>query len=195
MNFQNIEGATPLDQDEIDGLIPRHIKFQSELNEWELENIISAETWLLGLDLSPDEILMVDFVLNLHVKMFDQTWKWAGNFRRSAKNIGVESYKIQSELKNLLDDVQYQIKNKTYAEDEILLRLHHRLVFIHCFANGNGRHARLYTDTLAKSLRLIPFSWGKVNLSTMSETRKLYIQSLRMSDKGDYSFLRNFIRS
>ncbi len=192
MKFDYPIGATPLDPDEIAGLIPTHITAQAQLNEWEQVNIIKAETWLFTTKHST--ILTTAFLQRLHKKMFDQTWRWAGKFRQTDKNIGINWMAIPIQLKDLLDDVRYQIAQKSYSLDEIATRFHHRLVLVHPFANGNGRHARLMTDILLTSNQHARFTWGRNNLSSKNETRERYIKSLRAADQYNYSELLEFVR-
>lgn len=144
-----LPGATPLDADELACLIPTHITTQGELNEWEQLNIVQGEAWARR---QRKDILDEAFVRQLHKQMFGETWSWAGSFRTSDKNIGVEWQQIGVKLRNLLDDVRYQIDNATYPPDEIATRFHHRLVSIHPFPNGNGRHARVMADLLVQQL-------------------------------------------
>lgn len=190
--FNYPDGATPLEPEELHDLIPEYINTQSQLNEWEQANIIIAEKWAF----KKKDILSVDFIQKLHKKMFDKTWKWAGQFRRSGKNIGVEWFLISSELKNLCDDVKYQLENKTFNFEEIAIRMHHRLVWIHPFPNGNGRHARLMADLLVVQKGLPRFSWGaNESLYKSSPVRDKYIEALRLADLGDYSKLLEFSRT
>ncbi len=72
---------------------------------------------------------------------------------------------------------------------------HHRLVFIHAFSNGNGRHARLLTDLLLIALKQPPFDWGAGDLVVAGEVRARYLDALRRADGRDYSLLRAFVRS
>lgn len=193
MKFEYPIGATPLNLDELEGLIPTHITTQTELNEWESANIQTAELAIFSGRYS--EILTITFMQKLHRLMFDKTWRWAGQFRTSLKNIGIVPLEISMQLKNLLDDVIYQINNQTYSVDEIAVRFHHRLVWIHPFANGNGRHARLMTDILLMQHKLPRFSWGHNNLYMQSDTREQYIKALRAADKYNYELLFKFVRS
>lgn len=186
------EGATPLEPEELAELIPAHITTQEQLNAWEQANIVSAEQWAE----KKKTIISIDFIKKLHKHMFDQTWRWAGTFRHSGKNIGIDWYLIPEELKKLCSDVQYQIKHKSFSPDEIAVRMHHRLVAIHPFPNGNGRHARLMADLVVMRFGLPRFSWGAhQDLSNSSPIRKKYIEALRHADKGDYSDLIVFARS
>jgi Fic-DOC domain mobile mystery protein B len=194
MDFHYPPGATPLNPDEINGLIPTHITSRAELDRWEQDNINEALLWLQRQ--KRKEVLNESFMKQLHKKMFCHVWKWAGNFRQSEKNIGVTWYQIPIELKQLCDDVKYWIENKTFSEDEIAARFHHRLVAIHLFANGNGRHARLMADVLLETrLHRQAFTWGSASLINAGQDRKRYIESLVAADRGDYTALLECVRS
>jgi Fic-DOC domain mobile mystery protein B len=194
MKFEYMPGATPLDLDEINGLIPSHISTQKDLNEWEAFNILKAEGWLFSGSAQKD-FLSVDFVKRLHKKMFSDTWKWAGIFRKTEKNIGVCPSNIAPSIKILLEDVHYQILHQIYSVDEIAYRFHHRLVAIHPFPNGNGRHSRLIIDSLLAHLGVKRFTWGSQKLEGEGTARKGYINALRAADKHDYAELAKFVRS
>ncbi len=136
------------------------------------------------------------FICLLHKKMFGNVWKWAGQFRESDKNIGIPWVEIPVELKLLCDDVNAWLEFDTYAADEFAARYHYRIVYIHAFANGNGRHARLMADLiLEKIFNKHPFTWGGASLSKQGESRKLYIEALKAVDEFDYSLLMKFVRS
>lgn len=193
MKFTYPEGATPIDAHEAEQLIPPHITLQRELNEWEEANILEAVTWAQSS--RTREILSPHFLKDLHERMFRHTWKWAGIYRTSDKNIGVPWYRIQEDVYNLCEDVKFWIKDKSYAFDEAALRFHHRLVLIHPFPNGNGRHARLAADVLVTRLGATMFSWGASSLTTEGETRRAYIKALQSADRGDIKPLLAFARS
>ena len=196
MPFQHSPGATPINHNEIDGLIPIHINTQEQLNEWEQQNILQAELWIMKKKkLGLNKILTINFLQDLHKKMFANTWNWAGSFRKTNKNIGIDWIQINENLKILIDDVIYQINKCTFEHDELVARFHHRLVFIHPFINGNGRHARLMADIILMSLNCKRFSWGTVNLAEANKTRSQYITALKKADQGDYKALINFVRS
>ena len=150
MQFEYPIGATPIDVDEAVGLIPTHICTQADLNAWEELNIIEGANWIFRQKIL--QKLDEGLVRELHRRMFNQTWSWAGTFRKSGKSIGVDWTQIAVALKNLLDNTRYQIENKTMPIDEIVVRFHHQLVLIHAFPNGNGRHARLIADALIINL-------------------------------------------
>lgn len=183
-------GQTPIDEDEKLGLIPSLTSLE-ELNIWEQENIIEGRQWALNSSvLKRNDIFDVAFIIKLHEKMFDKTWAWAGEFRKTNKNIGCEPYEIRIELKKLYDDVAFWIDNKNYSILELALVFHHRLVKIHCFANGNGRHARLVADCIVKKYQpTVKIAWDANNLFEEEQLRKKYILALQAADRTDYSLL------
>lgn len=193
MKFVYPEGATPIDADEASQLVPPHITYQRELNEWEESNIFEAVRWTRSL--RSRELLEPEFLRELHFRMFDQTWKWAGKYRRSDKNIGVPWYRIPEDVLNLCEDAKVWIKEYDGSPDEIAVRFHHRLVLLHPFPNGNGRHARLLADLLAVRLDRPFFTWGRSSLVAPDETRKAYILALQKADRGDINPLLAFARS
>ena len=194
MEFNYPEGATPLDPNEIEGLLLTHITTKSELDRWEQDNINEALAWVE--QRKPKDIFNEAFMKQLHKQMFGNVWKWAGSLRKTEKNIGVPFYQISIKLKKLCDDAKYWIENKTFSEDEIAARFHHRLVFIHLFPNGNGRHARLIADIILEYLfNKPPFTWGSTNLAVTGQDRQKYIESLVAADRSDYRLLMDFVRS
>lgn len=186
-------GQAPLDPDEVAGLKPRHIATQGELDEWEAQNILKASLWV-GRQKKLD-VLNDHFCRQLHTNMFNDTWKWAGTFRKSDKNIGCDWTKIAVNLRQLLDNTSYWLEHNIFATEEIAARFHQQLVWLHAFPNGNGRHARLMTDCLLRQCGLAPFSWGRGNLVTVNEVRQRYIRALRTADANDYAQLLAFVRS
>jgi Fic-DOC domain mobile mystery protein B len=188
------DGATPLDYDELKGLLPTHITTRNELDFLEMENINQAIIW--SDKLKTNDILNIKFICKLHKQMFSNVWKWAGKFRKSKKNIGIPYIQIEVELQTLCDDSHAWIEYDTYPPDEFAARFHHRLVFIHPFSNGNGRHARLMADLILEKLFTTEvFSWGGESLANYNKTREEYITALKMADKHDYSLLLEFVRS
>ena len=184
--------GTDLTEEEREGLIPSYITLRSELNEAEQANILEAEEWAFA---RKRDLLEEKFLNNLHQRMYGNVWRWAGQYRATGKNIGIDAYRIPTELRQLLDDCRYWIENGTYENDEIAARFHNRLVSIHCYPNGNGRHARLAADLLLKSMGLERFSWGRKNLVDVGETRKRYIAALQAADEHDIGPLLEFVRS
>ena len=186
------ETATPVDDEEKGGLIPSYITTRGELNEAEQANILEAVEWAFT---RSRDVLNERLLDNLHKRMFGRVWRWAGTHRRTGKNVGVDAYKIPTELRRMIDDCRYWVDHNTYAPDEIAARFYHRLVWIHPYPYGNGRHARLATDLLLKSLGQPRFSWGQENLVDAGLTRQRYADALRAADKHDLTRLLDFVRS
>lgn len=186
------DANTPLEAEEQEALIPSYITLRNELNEAEQANITQANLWAFS---RKRDVLDEGFLRELHRRMLGEVWKWAGETRRTARNIGVDAYRIVPELYQLLDDVRHQIDHRTYDADEIATRFHHRLVAIHIFANGNGRHARLAADLLAVQLGRPRFTWGSANLVELKEARARYVAALRAADDHDIGPLLAFARS
>ncbi len=196
LNITYIAGQTPLDEDEKNDLIIKTITSQQELDEFEQKNIEQAIVWYLSRSFKIEKVLTEAFICNVHKQMYGEVWKWAGVFRRTNKNIGVDKWGIATALKTLLDDTRYWIAHKIFPPDEIAIRFKHRLVSIHCFPNGNGRHSRLMADLLIyKIFRQPLFSWGAGNLLSPQDTRKKYLEAMKKADAGDIGLLLVFARS
>ncbi len=196
LELEYIGGQTPMDDDEKQGLRIPTITVRSELDEFEQQNIENAIQWTMSRSFTASEILTEDFVCRLHERMYADVWKWAGEFRRSNKNIGVDKFQIGIELRNLLDDCRWWIEHGTFTADEIAVRFSHRLVFIHCFPNGNGRHSRLIADVLVEKVLGRPvFTWGSVTLTHKGTARSAYLDALRAADMGNVAPLIVFARS
>ena len=188
------DGQTALDPDEKAGLIPEHLANKGELNDWEQENILRAVRWLKRVR-APD-VLSEAFCRELHQQMFGKTWAWAGRFRTSDKNIGCDWTQISVRLKDLFDNTRWWVDHDTFLTDEIAARFHRDLVWIHPFPNGNGRHARMMTDALLRSLGQPALTWGGGgDLVAADEVRARYLSALRAADQGDYQLLLAFVRS
>ncbi len=187
------DGATPLDPDEKEGLRFAHITNRGELDQLEQANIVEGLQWLKKQ--KNTDVLSEGFVRNLHKRLFGQVWKWAGTFRKTEKNIGVDPLQIAIQLRQLLDDARYWIEHETYPPMELAARFHHKLVLIHPFPNGNGRHARIMADAILTKLMGEPaIDWaGGYKLEGMNERRDQYIAALRAADKHDFSKLLGFV--
>jgi Fic-DOC domain mobile mystery protein B len=172
--FTTGDGNTPLSPEEQDDLIP-DLTTKEELNEWERQNILEA--------------------YELHLRMFDQTWKWAGIYRSTEKNIGIPHHQIRETLAALLGDCRYWVEHQTFESDELTVRFHHRLVSIHPFANGNGRHARLMADVLVQRQGRPVLTWGGADIVQAGDFRRTYIDALRAADRNDIQPLLAFARS
>jgi Fic-DOC domain mobile mystery protein B len=188
------DGNSPLSPEELADLIPS-LATTEELNEWERQNILLAREWAIGDRTSPNEMVSDEYVRKLHLRMFDQTWKWAGQYRQTKKNIGIPFHEIRERLAALFGDVRYWIENGTYSPDEIAVRFHHRLVALHPFPNGNGRHARLMADVLVMKLGRPALTWGSTDLIKQGESRARYLDVIRTADNGDIQPMLEFARS
>ncbi len=184
-------GSTPLDPDEMAGLIPGHISTKGQLNEWEQANIREGERWAFAR--KHKDLLSLAFMQLLHRKLFAGTWRWAGTFRKSGKNIGVAPEYISTRLSDLCKDAEAQLEHHSYPVREIAARFHHRLVQIHPFPNGNGRFSRFMTDLLLVHNGEQPFAWGGSDLNVSGEARDRYIAALRAADSNQYGPLLDFL--
>lgn len=192
------EGATPLDEDEIAGLIPANVQTRAELNAWEATNISEAVAWAYGR--AQLNILRVETLQELHRRMFGATWTWAGTFRRSDNNISPHRWPyVPMLVRDMLGDTRAQSREAARSNagtDEIAIRFHHRLVQIHPWPNGNGRHARLATDLLLREWNRPPFTWGAAARDGIAaDARTRYLDALRAADAGNLDELGRFARS
>ena len=191
--YNEPDDATPLSPEERNGLIPAHVALRRELNELEQQNIIQANLWAFQ---RKRDLFSETFARSLHRRMFDQVWRWAGDYRTTDKNIGVPHWSIQTRLNQALDNASYCVEHHSYPSDEIAVRFHHALVFIHPFPNGNGRWSRLMADLLVVSLGGGRFTWGGGGaLRSADETRRAYVAALRAADNHDFTPLIGFARS
>ncbi len=196
LDFDSVDGQTPLDTAEMDGLLIPTITTRGELDEFEQLNIEKAIQWTMSGKVKKETMLYEDYVKLLHKKMYGNVWAWAGEFRKSNKNIGVDRHQVAVELRALLDDCKFWIANKTYPPDEIAIRLKHRLVQIHCFSNGNGRHSRMMADLIAEKIFNRPvFTWGaNSDLIKHGSAREEYILAIKAADANNIKPLLEFAR-
>lgn len=196
LDFDYIDGQTPLDEEEKEGLLIPAVATRGELDEFEQQNIEQAVQWTLGRAIKPETVFTEEFIRMVHKRMYADVWAWAGEFRKTNKNIGIDKWQIPTELRCLLDDARCWHENNTYPPDEIAVRFKHRIVSIHCFPNGNGRHSRLMADIIIEKIYKHPvFSWGAANLSSEHNARAAYLKAVKAADRGDYSLLLAFARS
>jgi Fic-DOC domain mobile mystery protein B len=196
LDISYIEGQTPLDEDDKEGLLIPSIATRGELDDFEQRNIELAVDWTLRKKRSAEELYTEGFVRDLHAKMFSEIWRWAGQFRLTNKNIGVDKLQIGIELRKLFDDARYWTEHSTYSADELAVRFSHRIVFIHCFRNGNGRHSRLIADVVVSNVFGLPvFTWSRSNLNVKGDARIRYLQAIREADAGNIKPLVAFARS
>jgi Fic-DOC domain mobile mystery protein B len=190
--FEEPADATPLTPEEKRGLLPAYITFRRELNQAEQENIARGQDWALS---RRRDLLTEKFVKALHGRMLGDVWRWAGKFRTSERNLGIVYYEIPMAVRGLLDDTKTWIEYQSYPPDEIAVRFHHRLVQIHPFPNGNGRHSRLMADLLVMQLGRERFTWGSANLQNAADVRTRYIEALKTADNHGIAPLLAFARS
>ena len=189
------QARTAINLDDAAALKP-NLATQRELDEWEYRNILEARAWALdGRRLGKRDPLTERYIRELHFRMFNETWRWAGQYRTSNTNLGIPFGQIRDQLGQLVGDARFWVENKTYDLDEIAVRFHHRIVWIHPFPNGNGRHGRLIADVIAIKWRREPFSWGPSDLTAAGTTRDQYVKALRAADNnGDIKPLLQFAR-
>ena len=187
---------TPISEEEKEDILIPTISTRGELDEFEQANIEKALEWSMKSRFSINEVLSIAFTKELHKRMFSEVWAWAGSFRRTNKNIGVDKFLIEQELYKLVDDCRYWMENNVYSEDETAIRYKYRMVSIHPFPNGNGRHSRICGDILVSPLLGRPvFPWGGKRIEKPGETRRLYLHALHRADQNDFSTLLEFARS
>jgi Fic-DOC domain mobile mystery protein B len=189
-------GQTPLDEDEKEGLLIQTIATREELDEFEQLNIEEALQWVITKSFNAETVLTEKFICNLHKRMYGSVWSWAGKFRKTNKNLGVDKWQIPLALKTLCDDSLFWMKNNTYFPDEIAIRFKHRLVSIHCFPNGNGRHSRLMADIIVNNIYQLPvFSWGTNDIMHQYDSRSSYLMAVKEADNQRFQPLIEFARS
>ena len=185
------DGHTALNDGDAEGLIPSHISNRGELFEAEQRNIADA---LLRSAPNINRFLDDHYLRALHKSMFDQVWKWAGTYRKRETNIGIDPAMISAAVRNLVEDTRARV-DADEDLDDLSIRFHHRLVAIHAFPNGNGRHGRIAADFLARAAGGRAFTWGfNLELAT-DELRARYLTALRNADRGNLEELVIFARS
>ncbi len=185
------DASTPLSHEELQGLRLSYVTLRHELNDAEQANIHEASLRARRRKFVLDE----ENLNRLHREMLGHVWNWAGKFRTTNKNLGVPYYEIPQALRALLDDTKHQLECQAYPADEIAARFHHRLVKIHLYPNGNGRHSRLAADLLLESIGRPAFTWGSASLTAAGENRDRYIAALKAADDHDHRPLLAFVRS
>lgn len=199
LDFNDDDASTPLTDEIVAGLIPSWVTTRADLNEVEATNVAAGYRWLRSKRPTTTEILTTDFVQKLHQQMFGDVWDWAGAYRRTETNIGVDWWTIAVAVRQLVDDFSYRFEHAAPPEsteiDLFCVEYHHRMVKIHPFPNGNGRHARACCDTLALSLGQPAFTWGRASIVTDQLARSSYIEAIRAADDGSLTSLCVFARS
>jgi Fic-DOC domain mobile mystery protein B len=187
-------GQTPLDPDDLAGLRLGFIATRGELDAAEQSNVAKAITWSRVRRPTPDRILDEPFVRGLHRRMFGDVWSWAGRYRKTSRNLGIDPWLISEGIGALLGDARHWLEIGD-DQDAVCVRVHHRLVQVHPFANGNGRHARLYADLLVVGLGAQLFTWGALQNVDAATIRSAYISALHAADAGDLASLIAFART
>lgn len=193
---QEPEGATPLTDDDLQGLIPAWVTTKADLNRAEADNIFRARARIQRSRRHPYWYLEPGGLESLHKQMFGEVWRWAGTTRLRETDVGIDPYQISVQLHNLREDVRAQIgdgQNTAYPITDLAVRFHHRLVAIHPFPNGNGRHSRFAAELLLSDLGGSGLTWGGGgDLASASELRTDYIAALRIADRGEFEPLIEF---
>jgi len=194
MRIEYPDGATPLDEDYRQDLIP-DIQLQAELNEFEQKNIVEALMWASHNSRFSKVLLSSQGLCELHRRMFDSTWRWAGRYRRRDTTIGIAWHQIPENIVLICQDAEYWVANHVYDWNELVVRFHHRLVTIHPFPNGNGRHARLVANLMLGYNGQPVLPWGGAHLEKKGKARSEYISALQEADRFSYDRLICFASS
>lgn len=192
------DGATPLADEDLADLIPVFVATRDDLNVVEFDNITKAMPWALNQARrgGPARVLDYSFLFALHRQMFEDVWRWAGTQRRRDTNLGVDPSLITELTRRALDDAMWWHENNTFDVEERAVRIHHRLVTVHPFPNGNGRCTRLVADLYLTAIGEPIFTWGAGGtVDDNSDTRRAYLDALRAADVDDYAPLVVFARS
>ena len=194
--FSQPDGASPITEEQQEGLLQKWVSIQEELNQIERDNIIIGQRWLFNKRQSKADFADITFIMNLHKIMFGKVYSWAGDLRTTQSNIGVTPYLIRPNIASLKLDIQKWIANEVYPADEIAIRYHHKLVCIHPFPNGNGRLCRLMADYINEQVfNGKPFSWGADDLYEEGKARSTYMQAIYSANKHQLNDLVSFARS
>jgi Fic-DOC domain mobile mystery protein B len=191
-----VPGATPLDENDLAGLVPTWVTTRSDLDALENAGVQRAMLWVFSprVRYTIEDLLTAAFADRLHKRMFGMVWQWAGQRRQRVTNIGVEPYQITTKLRDVFDDAAYWHTNTAggFTPVELAARLHHRLVEVHPYTNGNGRHSRLMADAYLHRRGLAQLGWGGLDLNSPTRSRARYIETLRAADAGNYAPLIEF---
>ncbi len=193
------DANTPWADHALIGLIPSWVSTRGDLNDVEALNVNDGYQWLRSTEPTIDQMLTAEFVRELHGRMFGDVWTWAGTYRRTETNLGVDWWEIAMRVTQLVDDLRYRAEHTPTENSENIdltcIEYHHRMVTIHPFPNGNGRHSRAFCDALVSALGRPQFTWGRLSIVSDRATRRAYIESLQSADDGDLTDLCLFARS
>ncbi len=130
-------------------------------------------------------------IKNLHQIVVQETDRaWAGRYRNANVIIGGANHtppnalQIPNKMKDLISWLASQKKKMHIIELTALL--HHKLVYIHPFFDGNGRTARL-------TMNLFLMQAGYPLVVIMKTDRKKYYDVLDKADSGIYEPLVKFV--
>jgi Fic-DOC domain mobile mystery protein B len=190
----NAPGATPLSDEDLQGLRIPSVTTHGELNEAEAANIIRGQEWALRARTARLPDLLSDrFMQRLHLTMFGDVWRWAGKYRLKDTNIGVPAHEIREHLRNVYADARAWLEHDVYSPEEFAARLHYRIATVHPFPNGNGRHARMVAHVvLVRHFKRDPLPWGNSALYAADAARQAYITALVAADNNDFAPLLTF---
>ena len=190
--FEQPDNATPVRPEEAASLrVP--VVDRRQLNEIEAANVADGRAWALR---SRKDCFTDEYLAELHRRMFGSVWTWAGSYRTHEVNIGnTAPHEIAVAVRAALDDGRYWYEHESYGPHELAIRLHHRLVEVHPFVNGNGRCTRLLADVVVRRLKAEPLTWGSASLIETGEARAAYIAALKAGDEHDLAPLVSFARS
>ncbi|WP_072386859.1 mobile mystery protein B [Hyphomicrobium sp. CS1BSMeth3] len=190
--FEQPNNATPLRPEEVHALrVP--VVDRRQLNEIEALNVTEGRAWALR---SRRDHLTDSYLTELHRRMFGTVWTWAGAYRAHEVNIGnVPPHEVPVRVRAALDDARYWAEHETYGAHELAIRLHHRLVLVHPFVNGNGRCTRAMADIVVHRMKAAPLTWGSTSLIDTGAARAAYIAALKRADDHDFEALIAFATS
>jgi Fic-DOC domain mobile mystery protein B len=174
-------------------LVPS-LSTRSQLLEIEQMSIHAARLWAMRpRNLEAGEIFTEKFLIELHRRMFTGIWRGAGRYRKSIAATGWEPSRIAEGVRLFLDDADGWARYSTYPIHECAVRLHHRLISIRPWSNGNGRHARLMADVAVAAQGEAALTWGSRTAPGSARTR--YVEAIGAADGGDLGPLVEFATS
>lgn len=184
---ESIPGQTPLA--DLSGLRDRSIRTQAGLNVAEARNIRKAVVKYMSA-VPSHRTARFDgaWLRRVHREMFGDVWSWAGAYRRHETNIGSVPHLIEIDLHDLLA-ARAEWGRVGMNVEEQGARLHHRLVQIHPFANGNGRWSRLIANIHLRLNKHAIVEWPEATIGGASVIREEYLDALRWADRGDFGTL------
>ena len=196
LDLEPKKGDTLLSPEELDMLIPKHVTIRAQLDEVEQANIEEGLVWLLSQrNITAEKLFSKEFQDKLHIKMLGQVWEWAGKTRTRETNIGVMPHQIEIERKKLNDDAVFWCEATVMTPKELAITFHHKLIQIHCYPNGNGRHGRIMADLIVEKLyEMKRLDWITEDMLHEGEARDIYIDAMKSADDNSYKLLFGLIK-